>query len=80
MDRTTKFLQLLSRAERARVAEVIALVLAQQTDDLDVKKLSGYVNAYRVRIGKVRIIYFEHGDYNELVFVGRRSEKTYKKF
>lgn len=80
MDRTTKFLKLLSKAERAKVEKVINLVLTQQTAELDVKKLTGYLNAYRVRIGDVRLIYLEHQDYNELLFVGRRSEKTYKKF
>ena len=80
MDRTSKFLKLLTKAERARVAQVIDLVLTNQTANLDVKKLSGYTNAYRVRVGTTRIIYFEHKEYNELVFVGRRNEKTYKKF
>ena len=80
MDRITKSLRLLRRDERTRVAEVIDLILAGETAGLDVKKLTGYANAYPVRVGTVRIIYFEHKDYNELVFVGRRNEKRYKKF
>ena len=80
MDRVTKYLRLLTKTERARVAEAITCVLANDTAQLDVKKLTGYANAYRVRIGTVRIVYFKHESHNELVFVGRRSEKTYKKF
>ena len=80
MDRTTKYLKLLTKSERAKVAMAIELVLTKQTNELDCKKLAGYTNAYRVRVGTTRIIYFEHQEYNELVFIGRRNEKTYKKF
>ncbi|MFT7507028.1 MAG: mRNA-degrading endonuclease RelE of RelBE toxin-antitoxin system [Acidimicrobiales bacterium] len=80
MDNTPKFLKLLTKTERLRVAEVIGLILANDTKAIDIKKMSGYQNLYRARIGTIRIIYMVHTNYNELVFVGRRNEKIYKKF
>ncbi len=48
--------------------------------EYDVKKISGTKNAYRIRKGKIRILYTIEKDI-ELIFVEkieRRSETTYK--
>jgi mRNA interferase RelE/StbE len=46
----------------------------------DVIKLKGYENGYRIRIGKVRIVYFVNWDDRliEIQFIGLRG-KAYKK-
>jgi mRNA-degrading endonuclease RelE of RelBE toxin-antitoxin system len=47
-------------------------------DQLDVQRLCGMGDVYRVRKGKMRIIFRMKGDRVKLLAVERRSETTYK--
>jgi len=78
MDRNQKFLKRLSKKEFVAVEEVLQKILARDTTDLDVKKLSGYKDVYRVRAGTVRVIFLDTGDHTEVLEISRRSEDTYK--
>ena len=80
MDRNQKFLRLLTQKEFDSVQVVIEAIVLGDTSALVSKKLTGYPNLYRVRLGSIRVIYVVHLDYNEILVVGRRNEKTYKKF
>ena len=80
MDRNQKFLKLLNQKEFDSVQGALLAIISGDTSSLLSKKLSGYPNLYRVRVGSIRIIYVAHADYSEVLFVGRRNEKTYKKF
>tara|TARA_B100000745_G_scaffold299981_1_gene252283 strand:+ start:3830 stop:4072 length:243 start_codon:yes stop_codon:yes gene_type:complete len=80
MDRNQKFLKLLNEKEFDSVQSVLRAIVSGDTSTLISKKLSGYPNLYRIRVGSIRVIYVVHSDYNEILFVGRRNEKTYKKF
>ena len=45
--------------------------------DLDVKKLRGYNDIYRIKKGKIRVIIRILDDDISLVTLGRRNDKTY---
>jgi mRNA interferase RelE/StbE len=59
------------------------IVLLKNTDDLDlvsnIKKLKGYQNAYRIRIGKYRLGFYFDGEVIELTRFAKR-EDIYKLF
>jgi len=57
MDKIARALKKLSGAEKIAVQQVLTLLKAGKIETLDIKKLKGYQNIYRVRKGKVRIIY-----------------------
>lgn len=80
VDRMLKVLKKLSRQERAEADRIIELILMNRLEDLDVKKLKGTSNVYRVRKGSVRIIFRKVDPVNRLVAIERRSEKTYRDF
>ena len=77
MDKIDKFLRKLNAQESHIVAKAIADILSRSFDGYDRKKLNGYRDIYRIRIGTIRIIYRELADDIEMLEVSRRSEKTY---
>lgn len=80
MDKINKFIQRLSHQERSKLKKVIKQVLAGDVQNLDTKKLKRYGNIFRVRVGDNRIIFKNKDAVTRIVFVGRKSGATYKKF
>ena len=80
MDKIDKFLKKLDAQESDKVARTIADILSCTFDGYDRKKLKGYRDIYRIRIGTIRIIYRELADDIEVLEVSRRSEKTYRQY
>jgi len=78
MDRNQKFIKRFSRKEFASVEHILRKILDRDTKNLDLKKLAGYKDVYRIRIGDIRIIFLDTGDHSEVLEISRRSEKTYK--
>lgn len=78
MDKTSKFLKRLSVQERSKIREIINNVLSGNTKDLNIKKLKGQSNIFRVRSGDIRIIFKVENDTINLIFVGRKNDITYK--
>lgn len=56
-DRITKFINSLDQKTKARLKEKLFKVREKPYSTLGVKKLRGYKNRFRFRIGKIRIIY-----------------------
>lgn len=77
MDDNRKFISRLSPVEREQIGLVISRIIAHDTVGLDVKKLRGYSNTFRVRIGRIRIIYLQGADEVQIVRVGFRGENIY---
>ena len=80
MDRNKKFLKKLTKKEFPIVEETLQKIHLQDTAGLDIKKLSGYRDIYRVRVGNVRIIFLDTGSYTEVLEISRRNDNTYKDF
>jgi mRNA-degrading endonuclease RelE of RelBE toxin-antitoxin system len=78
MNKIDKFLRKLPKHERHEVEKVLAFIFKQQFEGLDIKKLKGLSNVYRVRKGQLRIIYkiSDKGSI-ELVDIDRRNDTTY---
>ncbi|OGY59095.1 MAG: hypothetical protein A3B23_01560 [Candidatus Colwellbacteria bacterium RIFCSPLOWO2_01_FULL_48_10] len=77
MDKIEKALTKLNSDEREKIQQIITSILAGDLKDLDVKKLKGRDSVYRVRKGKVRIIYSRKGNNFRLIAAERRSDNTY---
>lgn len=78
MDKIAKSLALLNSKERVLVKMILKKIQKNDFKGLDLKKLKGYDGIFRIRKGKIRIIY--RLDENKQIFVltiERRSEKTY---
>ena len=80
MDKITKLLKKLSAKERERLGEVLTLLISGDASSLDIKKLKGVDDVYRVRTGEVRVIFEKHGKEILILEVSRRDEGTYKNF
>jgi len=78
---TLKFLRKLSKGKRSKVKEVIAVLKSDPIPfrRLDVVKLRGHENIYRIRIGNLRIIYEVNWEDRIIVihFIGSRK-KAYR--
>ncbi len=80
MDRIQKALQKLSDKEREMVKKVLTSFQAHRTQGLDIAKLKGYSDVYRIRKGNVRIIFQMKDGALYLLKIDRRSDTTYNEF
>ena len=78
MDRVSKELKKLSGKERSWVKEILETVKTGNTANLDIKKLKGRQDIFRVRKGIIRIIYRRAQDNIFLLAIERRNENTYR--
>lgn len=79
MDKISKALSKLTEKEKEAIAEIFSKIQAGKIAGLDLKKLKGYDNIYRVRLGKWRVIYRTEKDGKIfLVSFERRNDNTYK--
>lgn len=78
MDKIKKFLKQRSKKEREIIAELICKILANELSGFTPKKLSGYKNLYRIRIGKIRIIFKKEKTGNTIINIDYRGG-AYKK-
>lgn len=77
MDAIEKALKKLSAKEREQVKAILTKLASHKTKELDIKKLQGRTDIFRVRKGDMRIIYRKEKDAIFIVQIERRSEKTY---
>lgn len=78
MDKIAKALKKLSEAEKKAVQGILNSLKIGKFQGLDIKKLKGYQDIFRVRQGKVRIIYRLTKDNNIILLtIERRSDTTY---
>ncbi len=81
MDKITKALQNLSSRERKLIKSILLKININSLSGLDLKKLKNCNNIFRVRKGKLRIIFKKqtNGQYFILA-IERRSDKTYNNY
>lgn len=77
MDKIAKFLKYLSKKERGVLKKILSDILLLNVATYDVKKLKGHQNLFRLRHGKLRIIYFKDNLKGIIVNIGYRG-KIYK--
>jgi mRNA interferase RelE/StbE len=79
MDKISKALQKLTEKERIRIKSVLEKLNSDNPSSLDIKRLKGHEDIFRVRSGDIRIIYRkDKQDKICVLAIARRNEKTYK--
>lgn len=78
MDKFEKAFKKLTAKEQRQLKEILAQLEAGLFKNLDIKKLKGADDIFRVRKGNLRIIYQKRGGEIFLIKLSRRSEKTYR--
>lgn len=74
-----KFFFKFNREERGVIETLIEKIISLDWHNLDIKRLKGHKDIFRVRKGNFRIIY--NKDKNNQIYIlaiERRSEKTYR--
>ncbi|MFA6447289.1 MAG: hypothetical protein WCW31_03470 [Patescibacteria group bacterium] len=78
VDRIRKTLKLLSLKQQTQLLEVIQRIRSNNLSGLDVKKLQGRDDVYRVRKGLFRVIFRKIPNAeNTIIAVERRNDTTY---
>lgn len=77
MNKLDKFLLKVDKKTRMILEEVIILIISGNFSVLDIKKLKGGQKMYRVRVGKVRIIFEHTKNGNKIQDISYRDENTY---
>lgn len=78
MNKSDKFLKKCTSKERTQLIEILTSISKGDLSGLDIKKLKGYDNYFRVRKGSIRIIF--HLDINGIPMIQtieRRNDTTY---
>lgn len=73
-----KLLSKFNREDRVILEFLIEKIISLNWHGLDIKKLQGYNDIFRLRKGKLRIIFYKHKAGISVINIERRSEKTYK--
>jgi len=79
MDRVEKALKKLNGGERQKIKEILTQLQTGSFENLDIKKLKGRGDIFRVRKGKIRIIY--RSDKKKKIYIitiERRTDTTYQ--
>ena len=79
VDKIQKFLNKLSTNERGKIKKILDDLRTNDPRGYDIKKLKGRNDIYRIRKGKLRILY--RVDDNEKIYllaIERRSDTTYR--
>ena len=80
-DNFTKFLRKLSRKDKEIVLTIYRQILARDFTGLHIRKLVGQKDIFRVRYGRIRIIYWDNGkDIPEILKATFRDDSTYREF
>lgn len=78
MDGIRKFLNHLEAKRKAVIEEIIARLVKHDFEGLDIKKLKGQKNHFRVRKGKIRIqFYFDEANNVVVTDATYRNDNTY---
>jgi mRNA-degrading endonuclease RelE of RelBE toxin-antitoxin system len=72
-----KFLAKITEKEKVVILGVIEKILSKDFKGLDLKKLSGYEDVFRVRKGNFRIIFKITKTDVKIIFVNKRKDTTY---
>ncbi|MBI4994442.1 type II toxin-antitoxin system RelE/ParE family toxin [Candidatus Peregrinibacteria bacterium] len=74
MDKIQKFLLSLSKAERSILSAILGDIRLWKIGKYDVKPLKGYKGFFRLRTGKIRIVFAQSGDMGVIINIGYRKD------
>ena len=79
-DKIDKNLAKFNKKELEVVGVLLLKIKSGQFVGLNLVKLKGYSDIFRVRKGRIRIIFQQKDDLINVLTIERRSEKTYRDF
>ncbi|MFH1780694.1 MAG: type II toxin-antitoxin system RelE/ParE family toxin [Candidatus Nealsonbacteria bacterium] len=78
MDKVGKALEKLTEKERKKIKEILTQLRNRRIEHLNIKKLKGRDDIFRIRKGNIRIIYRADLKNNILILsISRRGDTTY---
>ncbi len=77
MDKISKFIKKLSDKECVKSEQIVSRILSGDINGLDIKKLKGHNNLFRVRAGNIRVIFKKEKDSVNIITIDRRNDGTY---
>lgn len=80
MDKISKSVLKLDKQNAQKARDLFKKIKNNDLVGLDTKKLKGFENFYRVRFGKIRIIFEDLGAVKKIVFVNKKGDNTYNIF
>jgi len=78
MDKINKALRKLTERERITVKSILENIKKEKFKNLNIEKLKGHDDIFRVRKGKIRIIFRRTKEIFLILSVERITDKTYK--
>lgn len=72
-----KALKKFNNAEKSIIESILIQLKAGFFENFDIKKLQGSRDVFRVRKGKIRIIFIKNGEQINILAIERRSDNTY---
>lgn len=78
MTKLTRLLKKFSRKEQEEIDLLISKLVKFNFTGLDIKKLSGHSDIFRLKKGRLRIIYQTEKGKVILLDISKRSENSYK--
>ncbi len=78
MDKIEKALSRLPSKEKERIKNIVKALQLGRFDNLNIKKLKGFKDVFRVRKGEIRIVYRSLDGKIIILKIDRRKEDTYK--
>ena len=81
MHKADKLLSKIPKKDRDSILKVLSALYLNKANHLDIKKLKGFKNVFRVRVGRYRIIYTKDNEQVlEVLAITKRDEITYQNF
>jgi len=79
MDKINKELNKLDFKERQELRKILLKINNKNFQNLDIKKLKGRIDIFRIRKNNMRIIFHKTNSSVNILSIERRTSKTYKK-
>ncbi len=73
-----KLLSKFNKEDRVFLEFLIEKIISMRWHGLDIKKLQGYDDIFRLRKGRIRIIFYKRKVGISIINIERRNEKTYR--
>ncbi len=78
MDKINKALKKLNKKEKITIKEILINIENENTKNLDIKKLKSRDDIFRVRKGRIRIIFHKKKENISILSIEKRTDQTYK--
>jgi mRNA-degrading endonuclease RelE of RelBE toxin-antitoxin system len=79
MEQIEKFIRKLNRDQALIIMQILGDIVSLKIKNYDVEKMKGFKDLYRIRSGKIRIIFLKENGLGKPVYIEYRG-RVYKKF